>query len=48
MAKLFDEKKMSKNAKIIYTQLKNLMENTLLKEYLLEDYLKAKEKSEKK
>lgn len=47
MAKLFEAKHMPKNAKIIYTQLKDLMEKTLLKDYLLEDYQRAKNKSEK-
>ncbi|MCR2057131.1 TssA family type VI secretion system protein [Campylobacter helveticus] len=48
MAKLFEEKEMPKNAKIIYIQLKELMEKTLLKDYLLDDYQKAKARAEKK
>lgn len=47
MAKLFEEKNMHNNAKMLYTQLKDLMEKTPLKDYLLEDYSKIKIKSEK-
>ncbi|WP_297731760.1 type VI secretion system domain-containing protein [Helicobacter sp. UBA3407] len=39
MAKLFDEKGMEQNAKIIYLHLKEKLENTLLKDYLEEYYL---------
>ncbi|OCR06435.1 hypothetical protein BA185_07140 [Helicobacter pullorum] len=45
MAKTFEEKGMQKNAEVIYTQLINIMEQTPLKDYLLEDYMKAKEKT---
>lgn len=38
MAKLFDEKGMKQNAKIIYLHLKEKLENTLLKDYLEEYY----------
>ncbi len=47
MANLFEDKNMQNNAKILYVQIKDLMERTLLKDYLLEDYLKIKAKSEK-
>lgn len=47
MAKLFEEKNMQNNAKTLYVQLKDLMEKTPLKDYLLEDYSKIKTKSEK-
>lgn len=47
MARVFEEKNMHNNAKMLYAQLKDLMENTPLKDYLLEEYLKAKAKSEK-
>lgn len=38
---------MPNNARILYIQIKDLMEKTLLKDYLLEDYSKIKIKSEK-
>lgn len=47
MANIFEDKNMHNNAKILYIQIKDLMERTLLKDYLLEDYLKIKVKSEK-
>ncbi len=47
MARLFEEKNMPNNARILYIQIKDLMEKTLLKDYLLEDYSKIKIKSEK-
>lgn len=47
MARAFEEKNMKNNAKILYIQLKDLMEKTLLKDYLTDDYLKIKSKSQK-
>ena len=47
MANAFEEKNMKNNAKILYIQLKDLMEKTLLKDYLTDDYLKIKAKSQK-
>lgn len=47
MAKFFEDKNMQNNAKILYIQIKDLMDKTLLKDYLLEDYLEVKAKSEK-
>ncbi|MGX3045831.1 type VI secretion system domain-containing protein [Helicobacter sp. T3_23-1056] len=47
MANAFEEKNMKNNAKILYIQLKDLMEKTLLKDYLTDDYLKIKSKSQK-
>lgn len=47
IANLFEEKNMQNNAKILYIQIKDLMEKTFLKDYLLEDYVKIKAKSEK-
>lgn len=47
MARIFEEKNMKNNAKILYIQLKDLMEKTLLKDYLADDYLKIKAKSQK-
>lgn len=44
MAKAFEEKNMKNNAKILYMQIRDLMEKTLLKDYLVEDYLKIKSK----
>lgn len=48
MARIFDEKNMPNNAKILYKQLKNIMETMLLKDYLQDDYLDIKAKIEKK
>ncbi|MBK1964705.1 type VI secretion system domain-containing protein [Campylobacter novaezeelandiae] len=45
MAELFEEQKMEYNAKIIYTQIKDLMEKKLLKDYLTKEYEKAKLKA---
>lgn len=47
MARMFEKKNMQNNARILYIQLKDLMEKTLLKDYLPEDYLEVKIKSEK-
>ncbi|MCX2683781.1 type VI secretion system domain-containing protein [Campylobacter sp. MIT 21-1685] len=47
MARLFEEKNMQNNARILYIRIKDLMEKTLLKDYLLEDYSKITIKSEK-
>ncbi|WP_201274356.1 type VI secretion system domain-containing protein [Helicobacter japonicus] len=47
MARLFEEKNMQNNAKTLYIQIKDLMEKTLLKDYLSEDYLEIKAKIEK-
>lgn len=47
MARTFEKKNMQNNARILYIQLKDLMEKTLLKDYLIEDYLEVKIKSEK-
>lgn len=47
MARIFEEKNMQNNARILYVQLRDLMERVLLKDYLSEEYLKAKTKSEK-
>lgn len=47
MARMFEKKNMQNNARILYIQLKDLMEKTLLKDYLPEDYLEIKIKSEK-
>lgn len=47
IAKLFEEKNMHNNAKTLYIQLKDLMEKTPLKDYLLEDYSKITIKSKK-
>ncbi|MCW1360957.1 type VI secretion system domain-containing protein [Campylobacter sp. US33a] len=44
IAKVFENKGMKKNAKIFYLYLVELMEKTLLKDYLLEEYENAKEK----
>lgn len=44
LAKVFENKGMKKNAKIFYLHLVELMEKTLLKEYLHEEYENAKEK----
>ncbi|TKX30616.1 type VI secretion system domain-containing protein [Campylobacter aviculae] len=44
LAKVFEDKGMRKNAKIFYLHLVELMEKTLLKEYLYEEYNNAKEK----
>ena len=42
MAELFESKNMKNNAKIIYQQVANLIENTQLKEYLAGVYKKAR------
>lgn len=47
MAKLFEERNMHNNAKILYKQLKDIMEKMLLKDYLKEDYISIKTKIEK-
>lgn len=44
LAKVFEEKNMRKNAKILYCQLAEIMEKTLLKDYLTEEYANAKNK----
>ena len=47
MANAFEEKNMKNNAKILYIQLRDLMEKTVLKDYLTDDELKIKSKSQK-
>lgn len=47
MARFFEEKNMPNNARILYVQVKDLMEKTLLKDYLLEEYSKITIKSER-
>lgn len=44
MAKIFETKGMKKNSKILYLYLVELMEKTLLKDYLVEEYENAKNK----
>lgn len=44
MAKIFEAKGMKKNSKIFYIYLVELMEKTLLKDYLTEEYENAKNK----
>lgn len=47
MARFFEEKNMPNNARILYIQVKDLMEKTLLKDYLSEEYSKITIKSER-
>ncbi|EAJ6153309.1 nucleobase:cation symporter [Campylobacter lari] len=48
MAQVFETNNMKNNAKIIYLQLVELMEKTLLKDYLSDEYNYAKNKTNKK
>lgn len=48
MAQAFETNNMKNNAKIIYLQLVELMEKTLLKDYLSDEYNYAKNKTNKK
>ncbi|MBT0742845.1 TssA family type VI secretion system protein [Campylobacter lari] len=48
MAQVFETNNMNNNAKIIYLQLVELMEKTLLKDYLNDEYNYAKNKTHKK
>lgn len=48
IARIFEEKNMPNNAKMLYKQLKEIMEKMLLKDYLCEEYKEIKVKSEKK
>ncbi|ENQ6620217.1 type VI secretion system domain-containing protein [Campylobacter lari] len=48
MAEVFETNNMKNNAKIIYLQLVELMEKTLLKDYLSDEYNYAKNKTNKK
>ncbi|MBF7048936.1 type VI secretion system domain-containing protein [Campylobacter volucris] len=48
MAQVFETNNMKNNAKIIYLQLVELMEKTLLKDYLSDEYNYAKNKTDKK